>query len=857
MPHAIKTLHLHPFTLKIKVRWYILVVGKSSIESKIMPHRLLRNSTVKVSEMLQRAITELASMRKGILTVEFILLSLIEQKDSIVLKVMDELKLDTPSERRKITDRISEYLHSIPAISLGEGNAAAMKVAKEVQDLFERADRERSKLGDTYISTTSVFLACFDQNFKQTFQILTDSKLNYFDVYEAIRTIRGNTKVTQKDAESRATFLDEYTTDITALARKNQLDPVVGRSDEIQRLIEVLSRRKKNNPIIVGQPGVGKTVLVEGLAQQIVNGDVPDFLANKRILSLEMGTLIAGAKMQGEFEERLKAIKDEVVVASGDIIIFIDEIHTVIGAGRSGGGLDASNMLKPALAKGLLKCIGATTLKEYKQFIESDKALERRFQLIRVEEPSVDQAISILRGLQKKYQLHHQVEYTDDSIEKAVQLSSRYIDQRYLPDKAIDLLDEAGASKRIKIVYSPPNVRKLEADKNDLERKKLVAFNDSNFEAMAKAQMELALIDEELSKLRKELASNSQENELKVSGEEIASIVSRMTGIPVKKMIEGDAEKLGSLEEHLSKRVIGQSHAISAISNAIRRNRSGLRKPNKPIASFLFLGPTGVGKTELTKAIAEQVLDDENKIIRLDMSEYMQRHDVSKLIGSPPGYVGYKDGGQLTEKVKHQPYSVILLDEFEKAHPDVYNLLLPVLDEGWLTDGEGQKVSFRNCIIIGTSNLGSQYLTEQKRPVGIGSRDFDNNRDSQYNAVMQEVKNFLRPEFINRLDEIIIFERLNNEELKEILNIQVNDLAERLNALNLILKFSDPAKDFVLNSIKDLTYGARPIKRKMEVLVENKVASLIIEKNPQCGGVVSVEITDGELVVELEPALNC
>ena len=823
-----------------------------------MPHRLLRNSTVKVSELLQHAITELASMRKGVLTVEFILLGLIEQKDSIVLKVMDELKLDTSAERLKISDKISEYLHAIPSISFGDGNAAAMKVSKEVQDLFERADKERAKLGDTYISTSSVFLACFDRSFKVTVEILDESNLNYHDVFESIKSIRGNSKITKKDAESRATFLEEYTTDITALARKNQLDPVVGRTEEIQRLIEVLSRRKKNNPIIVGEPGVGKTVLVEGLAQQIVNGDVPDFLVNKRILSLEMGTLIAGAKMQGEFEERLKAIKDEVVAASGDIIIFIDEIHTVIGAGRSGGGLDASNMLKPALAKGLLKCIGATTLKEYKQFIETDKALERRFQLIKMAEPSHSQAIAILRGLQNKYQNHHQVEYTDEAIEKAVTLASRYIDQRFLPDKAIDLLDEAGASKRIKIVYSPPEIRKLEADKQEIERKKLVAFNDSNFEAMAKAQMELALIEEELTRLRKEHAGHLSEDEMKVSGDEIAGIVSKMTGIPVQKMIEGDAEKLGSLEDHLGKRVIGQSHAISAISNAIRRNRSGLRKPNKPIASFLFLGPTGVGKTELTKALAEQVLDDEHKIIRLDMSEYMERHDVSKLIGSPPGYVGYKDGGQLTEKVKHQPYSVILLDEFEKAHPDVYNILLPVLDEGWLTDGEGQRVSFRNCIIIGTSNLGSQHLSENKRPVGIGvGDDYDMSKDSQYSEVMKEVKNFLRPEFLNRLDEVIVFERLNHNELKEILEIQVRDLAERLSGLNLILKFSDEAKTFVLDSIEDLSYGARPIKRKMEVLVENKVAALLIEKNLEGGGVVSVIVKDEHLEVILEPAVNC
>lgn len=819
-----------------------------------MSHRLLRNSTIKVAELLQNAITELASMRKGVVTSEFILLCLIEQKDSIVLKIFDELKLDTPKIRINIVDKISEHIRTISSINLEDGATASMKVSKEVQQLFDHADRERSKLGDSYISTSSMFLACFASELKLAKEILEAEGLNYDACFRALQTIRGNTKITQRDGESRASFLEEYTVDLTALARKQQLDPVIGRSDEIGRLIEILSRRKKNNPILIGEPGVGKTVIIDGLAQQIVNGDVPDFLVNKRILALEMGSLIAGAKMQGEFEERLKAIKDEVIAASGEIIIFIDEIHTVIGAGRSGGGLDASNMLKPALARGALQCVGATTLKEYKQYIESDKALARRFQMVKVEEPSIEQAISIMRGLQNKYQNHHQIEYTDEAIEKSVTLSSKYIDQRHLPDKAIDLLDEAGAAKRIKAVYAPPEVRKLELKRSELEQQKVKAFQDSDFESMAKSQMELAVVEDELSKFRKNSADKFPESERKVTGDDIAAIVSRITGIPVKKMVADDAVKLGSMEESISARVIGQNYAVSVVSHAIRRNRSGLRKQNKPIASFLFLGPTGVGKTELAKALAEQVLDDENKIIRLDMSEYMGRHDVSKLIGSPPGYVGYGEGGQLTEKVKHQPYSVILLDEFEKAHPDVYNVLLPVLDEGWLTDGEGQRVSFRNCIIIGTSNLGSAILTDGKKPVGIGSQNYDLSKDEQYHEIMKEVRGFLRPEFLNRLDEIIVFDRLTLAELGQILDLQISDLEKRLYQLGLGLKVTPKVKKLILDSIDNLNFGARPVKRKIEVLIENKVASLLIEKNSNKGTHVLIDVDQDEVIVEFTNA---
>ncbi len=665
---------------------------------------------------------------------------------------------------------------------------------------------------------------------------------------ESIKKIRGNHTITERDAESKTSALDEYTIDITALARKGELDPVVGREKEIQRLIEILSRRKKNNPIIIGEPGVGKTVIVEGLAQQIVNADVPEYLLNRRIVSLEIGTLIAGAKMQGEFEERIKSIRDEIIASAGDIMLFIDEIHTVIGVGKGGGTIDASNMLKPALARGLLQCIGATTMREYKQYIESDKALERRFQMVRVIEPSVPQAIQILMGLKEKYEAYHNIEYTADSIEKAVVLSDRYIQQRFLPDKAIDLMDEAGAAKRMKVIYVPPEIRKLENKRHELEAKKALAFNDRNFEKMAKIQMEIADIEIEISKKRKSHTDQLASEESRVNSEDVAQIVSKMTGIPVKKMVAEEAEKIRGLEEVFKKRIIGQDKAISAVANAIRRNRSGLRRINSPIASFLFLGPTGVGKTELAKVLAEQILDDENKIIRLDMSEYMERHAVSKLIGSPPGYVGYGEGGQLTEKVKHNPYSVILLDEFEKAHPDVYNILLPVLDEGWLTDAEGQKVSFRNCIIIGTSNLGGKRLTERRKVVGIGASDSDNETDI-HAEMMNELKQYLRPEFINRLDDIVIFNKLASTDLKKIVNIQVKDLSKRLSEMSLALDFSEDVIDFVVKSADTSSYGARPLKRKIESLVENRIASLLISQERQNAKKIQVALVNNNVEV--------
>jgi ATP-dependent Clp protease ATP-binding subunit ClpC len=746
-----------------------------------MVQKLLKISTEKVTEALQMALMESANQRKSILCAEAILIALIDQKDSIVTKIFNELDLDVAHYRNEIVDLAMSVISTLP--DMDPKKSGQLQMSKEVENLFTEADKHKRRLGDNFISTGALFLAFFDKSVPSTAKLFERLDLKLEAVIAALDGIRGNRKISDRDSESKLKVLDEYTTDLTAMARRGELDPVIGRDLEIDRAIQILSRRKKNNPLLVGEPGVGKTVIAEGLANRIAEADVPDNLLNKRIVSLEMGSLVAGAKMQGEFEERLKRLRDEIIASEGQIILFIDEIHTVVGAGRSSGALDASNMLKPALARGQLQCIGATTNREYKQYIESDKALERRFQLVKVEEPSLEATIGILKGIKSKYEAFHQVKYDDDALVAAAELSKKYLQERSLPDKAIDLIDEAGSIKRLEAIYLPPELRKIERQRQDLFDKKAKAFAAQNFELMSQYQMALAQLDDEMKSRKEEINSANKSVQTIVDRETIAGLISKQTGVPAQKIMSAESEKLLNLEQYFKNRVIGQDHAVVSISNAIRRNRSGLRETSRPIASFLFLGPTGVGKTELAKAIAAELTGNEQNLIRIDMSEFMASHDVSKLIGSPPGYVGYGEGGQLTEKVRRQPYSVVLFDEFEKAHPDVFNLLLQILDEGFLTDAQGQRVSFANCIIIGTSNLGSDILAGPKKSIGIGAHLSEWNKDDQSKEVFKIVKGFLRPELINRIDEIIVFNRLRKEDLSKIVDMNMVDLKSRLKKL--------------------------------------------------------------------------
>ena len=810
--------------------------------------RLLKNSTLKVAEAIQNALVEHANQRKSMVSAEGVLIALVEQKDSIAIKIIEELQKDTDALRREIIGQAVTIVANLP--DLIDQRVGHISLAGDVQNLFNAAELERKRLGDSYISTGALFLSFFSKDVPGPKRILENCGLSFDECRDALDSVRGNTKVTAQDSESRQSMLEEYTTDLTMEARRGALDPVIGRTEEIERVIQILSRRRKSNPLLVGEPGVGKTVIAEGLASRIADAEVPEFLQHKKILSLEIGSLLAGAKMQGEFEERLKTIKDEVVAASGDIILFIDEIHTVVGAGRASGALDASNMLKPALARGQLQCIGATTHKEFKRYIETDKALERRFQQVLVKEPSVKDTVKILRGLQPKYQNHHGIKYKEDALLAAAELSDRYLPDRTLPDKAIDLMDEAGSIKRLVTVYSPPAVRELEKKKQSLLEQKSKAFNEHNFETMAKYQRELAKLEMEMEQAKADHAKEHEVVDHHVTYDDIARLIAKQTGIPAQKIVAKDADKALNLEKLLSQRVIGQKHAVESVADAIRRNRSGIRRPESPIASFLFLGPTGVGKTELAKGIAAQVHDDENRIIRIDMSEFLERHEVSKLIGSPPGYVGYGEGGQLTEAVRRQPYSVVLFDEFEKAHPDVYNLLLPVLDEGWLTDGEGNRVSFKNCIIIGTSNIGAEVLVNRKRPIGIGAREAEWSKDDESREIMKMLRGHFRPEFLNRIDEIVIFNRLTEAELVQILDILIENLSARMNNIGLEIEFSTEAKEFIISQMESFDYGARPLKRKLEKLVENPVASMAIANFSGKHRAIKIDVADRQLKIE-------
>lgn len=799
-----------------------------------MAQQHLKNSTHKVNEVFQSAITEAVTAQSRMLIPEFVLLALIEQKNSIALQIAAGCGLDEVTTKTKLIDGAFDSINRFAKKQqdLPPNPQQGLYGSTELNNLFERADSERKNFGDTYISLGTLFLSFFDARQESTREILAKAGLNYEDAKKSLSQIRGNHRVSNKDDETQESSLSKFTRDLTALARRQQLDPVVCRDNEIDRLIQILSRRKKNNPVLIGEPGVGKSVIVEGLVQRIVAQEVPENLLGKRVLSLEMADLVAGAKMHGEFEERLKALRDEIAASDGEIILFIDEIHTVVGAGRTSGALDASNILKTSLANGELRCIGATTIKEYKQYIESDRALERRFQQILVPEPSLEDAKTIITALQPKYEAHHKILYSPESISAAVELSHKYISGRSLPDKAIDLLDEAGALKRIRVVSLPPELQKLEKEKSEKEASKAGAFERQDFPQVAELQMQIAEIENKISTLRKEWSATIQPEDKVVKFEDIAHLVSKSTGIPVGRLQAADFEKLANIEPILEERVIGQHKAVVSVANALRRNRVGLRERKAPIGSFLFLGPTGVGKTELAKSIASLLLNDETRIIRFDMSEFMERHEAAKLIGSPPGYVGYGDGGQLTEKVKRQPFSVVLFDEIEKAHPDVFNMFLQLLDDGRLTDAEGQVINFENTVVIFTSNVGSEFINSQRRAMGLGHQDGMTD-DEIENHVRDELKRAFKPEFLNRLDEVIVFRKLSIEDASKIFDLQYGQLKARVAKMGYTLNLRDDAKRFLLEKGYDPVYGARPMRRALEQELENRIAQEIVKTGGQ------------------------
>ncbi|MBX3021660.1 MAG: ATP-dependent chaperone ClpB [Bdellovibrionales bacterium] len=847
--------------------------------------------TQKSQEAMQAAARAAEGRHNAAVEPEHLVLEILRQQDGIVPRVLERMQASVQA----LVQDVERRLDTLPTVT---GSGVRVVASSSLQRLFSEAEKISRNMGDQFISTEHFMLAALRGSAPEVQKIFERNRVNASGFQEALTELRGNSKVTDDTPENKFDVLNKYARDLTELAESGKLDPVVGREEEIRRVIQVLARRTKNNPVLIGEPGVGKTAIAEGLALRITNRDVPEVLLNKRLMALDMGSLVAGAKYRGEFEDRLKAVVKEVTSSEGRIVLFIDEIHTLVGAGKSEGAMDASQILKPALARGELRCIGATTLDEYREYIEKDKALERRFQTVLVDEPTVPDAITILRGLKEKYEVHHGVRITDAAIVAAVKLSQRYITNRFLPDKAIDLMDEAASRLGIEINSVPHSIDEIQRkvmqlqiereallkEKDTPARERLQAvereieelnksvnllkaqWEDEKREIQdlkkTKQEIEAARVDIEraeregnlgraaelkygrLPDLEKQLGEmnsrvQKRQNRMlkeEVGPEEIAEVVAKWTGIPVSKMLESESEKLLHLEDHLRQRVKGQDHALQVVADAIRRARAEISDPNRPIGSFIFLGPTGVGKTETAKALAEFLFDTEEAVVRIDMSEYMEKHAVSRLIGAPPGYVGYEEGGQLTERIRRRPYSVILLDEIEKAHPEVFNVLLQVLDDGRLTDGQGRTVDFKNTVMIMTSNVGSQALIDDSlRP------------EKREALVMEALRAHFRPEFLNRIDETVIFNPLGAEQLQEIVKVQLAQVEKRLSEKRITLNFDAAAMRWLGEQGFDPVYGARPLKRVVQKEVLNPLAKLILERKVSSGDKVNVKLSGKQL----------